>query len=123
MDEWELYEQIKRAFTVDKGKALLIEVTSSKVSELAPQLLDSERDLVQKVWLYTKQKRCHVFFDYLAREKPIFVFNGLTYGKAEVIENGEILDFIAYSQKTITAEDIRRDFKMLNLILENKKPA
>ena len=121
VDEFKLYEEIKKSFTVEKGKILMFELTSEDITKLQPKIFDIHEDCMEAVSHCAINHIPYVIFDYMNQEELVYEFTSRRFRKYEVLKTGEILDFDFYGdEKPVTAEDIRKDFEKLKKMLNSK---
>ncbi len=119
MNEFELYEKIKHAFSVEKGKILMLEITSKNISELVPEIINRFEDCIYRIRFFEENYKPYAIFDYLEQDYLIYEFKNKIFKKVEVIATGEILDFIFYGEdKPISKEDLKKDLEKLKYMLK-----
>ncbi len=121
MDEFTLFEEIKNAFTIEKGRVLMLEITSGHVAEYVPEVFDNLKDSEKRASFYIAQKKPYAVFNYLSYSEIVYLFVGKTFTKEQIVSTGEIIDFSVESDEPVSTEDVRRDLSKLNLILHDPK--
>ncbi len=121
MDENALYEDLKKAFTVEKGSILIVEITTTNILELVPQIFYDVDSCAKIVRPYIEQGIPHLMFDYLTEEDSTYTFRGKTFRKTELINSREVIDFAIENNKEFSEEDLRRDLARLGELLRNSK--
>ncbi len=122
MDEYKLCEEIKNNFKIEKGRALLIRLTSDKISELNLEFFTHRTPFCGQILEYVTQYLPFAFFDYVSEDRLIFNFKGTVFKITEDLTAGGILSYDFYGKrKPVTLEDVHKDLTKLRSLFRNKK--